>query len=391
MSMNSIKLKNAVLSVAILIWVLLVPSFAQAQLADAFYRDQVDKNRYSDQVNLSHYVYHDRNRNGDYDLGDIPASGIYVLLHKNGRIHAQSQTNENGYANFVTSSYPQPDKVDIYDGGEYEFEVIVPNDWQATSENARQPATIVENSERRTGLYLSTYLRPVGIAQNNWLRGKLPNSQAGTVKLYQAQKLVATANAKSGAHFQFDVPEGEYQLRFGNISQSVSVEKFPSYIGVLGASKKGLDLRAQKILGTFDDLSGIQLYKIPNGYLGLNWKDTNIIRRDFGNGGNLGYANGVVSGEYVAYSTQARSIEFSHPQGFDLESVYLSQAWPKAEGQLVEITAFNGDQLVLKDKIKLSYLGPIKYAPKLANITKLVLNPLNSWQIIMDDLVIEHK
>jgi len=33
-------------------------------------------------VNISQYVYHDRNRNGEYDLGDIAMSFALVLLEK---------------------------------------------------------------------------------------------------------------------------------------------------------------------------------------------------------------------------------------------------------------------------------------------------------------------
>lgn len=396
--MKAIKFISFFSVVSTIVYLAIAPALAVAQLAEVFYRDRVDESRQTDKINLSHYVYHDRNRNGDYDLGDIPASSIFVLAHKDGRIHAQSETNENGYANFVTSIYPNSEKPDIYEPGEYDFEVLAPSGWSVTSGNVRQSVSIVENQQRRSGLYLADYIKPVGIAQDTWVSGKLAaelarHNSSQMIEVYQAGKLLVRKQMEDDGRFKFDLPPGEYELRAKQFRRAISLGMFPMYVGELGSIEpEAGKLKASDLLiGTFEDLSQIDLYKIPNGYLGLNWKDTNIIRRDFGSLSNQGYANGIVSGDYVAYSSQSRSIEISDSEGFDLESVYLSQAWAKAQGQLVEVRAYRSEEQVLLDRIKLSYLGPIEYSPALANINRVVFDPLSSWQLVMEDLTIRQK
>jgi len=338
---------------------------------------------------LSQYVYHDMNDNGLYDLGDIAMSSIKVELEYESPVGAlkaikQSETNGNGFANFKARTIGRSSV--IKQPGSYRVSVLVPPGWHATSNNTVQSVRIVARPDTRSGLFLLDRMVPVGLAQDKWIQGSVVGELPITVELKnRAGKVLQSQTLEQQNTFKFMVDQGEYWVGIGRISRTVKVSHLPVYIGSL--EDKG-EVSTNTQIATFDDLPQHGIYKIPNGYLNVNWEDINTLRRDYTRGVNEGYVNGVTSGSYVAYTSQSRHGQIKSEDPFDFISVNLSSSWRAAEGQQVLIEMWRGDKKLVSDTVRLSVLGPIKYVPEVADVTRVQFSPLHGWQAVFDDMVI---
>ena len=63
------------------------------------------------ELNISLFTYRDRNRNGRYDLGDLPMGSVAVRLARPGAPDLEFLSNINGFANFKMAY--QQDNADI--------------------------------------------------------------------------------------------------------------------------------------------------------------------------------------------------------------------------------------------------------------------------------------
>lgn len=95
------------------------------------------------------------------------------------------------------------------------------------------------------------------------------------------------------------------------------------------------DASAQTV--TFDNLptSGPA---IQNGYAGLNWSNMYVIDRN--TLPNTGYANGVVSGDKVAYNGFGNTARISGTSPFTFNSGYFTGAWNN--GMTVNVVGYVG-------------------------------------------------
>jgi len=342
-------------------------------------------------VNLSQFVFHDRNVNGVYDLGDIAMSQIRIELHRlleddTYEKVSHSKTNGNGFANFRT--WLNKPNTTINTPGQYRFSIIVPPAWRVTTGATSQTVTISERLYTHSQLFLEDYLKPIGVAPVLAIIGT--SNQSGEVRVSDVQgNEVAVQEVAAGQAYRFELDAGEYTVANGATATQVELSNLPVNIGQLeNRSELGGLFGGKARTATFDDLPKHGLYKIPVGYQRLAWADINSIRRDFSSGTNQGYVNGVISGNYVAYTSQARHGEILSSVPFDFDSVYLSVAWRQAEGQEVLIEMWRGDEKVVSDRFRLSILGPIKYEPKVKDVTRVRIAPINGWQIVLDDLTI---
>jgi len=260
--------------------------------------------------------------------------------------------------------------------------VLVPPGWQATSVSS-QVVTFTSRPDTRSQLFLEDWLIPVGLAPQLAISGSVAN---GVVRLLDAEgnELAQQTPAIDG-QFRFNVASGSYKLVVNNAYTNVVVDNLPVHIGQLDNRSEP---RGESATATFEDLPKHGLYKLPDGYLGLKWRDINALNRSYSQGTNRGYVNGVVSGNYVAYTSQARYGEILSEQPFDFNSVYLSIAWPEAHGQTAIIEMWRGDERVVVDRLELSVLGPIKYAPNVHDVTRVRISPEHGWQIVLEDLTI---
>jgi len=360
---------------------LLIGTSALAQTPrERLYGVQADWAAAQRETNLSSFVFRDRNRNGVYDMGDDPLSGIYTGLVRDGVAQTIVMSNSNGYANFPTLI----DKAEaaIRTPGTYDFEVVVPPDWEITTDNKSQTIKIVADAEGSTGLRMTTSLRSIGLAPVLSVSGIWNGAAAARLAIIQHDAENDTVTVQPGQPFRLLSQPGPAVLTDGQMKLNLTVGNNPMQLGTLDDRPRTSPPRG---LANFEEFAGYDLMKLPAGYQGLNWRDLNAILRNF-TPGSQGYVNGITSGHYTAYTTNLRPGEISRDDGFDLYSMELSLAWREAEGQIAVIEAWRGDQLVMTDRIALSVLGPVTYAPMISGVTRLWITPEHGWQIVLDDL-----
>ena len=355
--------------------------------ADQHYAPTTDWSTTDGPVNLSQAVYHDRNASGIYDLGDLAMSRAYVELHiqrDDGSFEkiSHATTNSVGFGNF--KAWVHQFSKQINRPGTYRFTVIPPPGWRVTSNNGSQLVRIISKPETRSQLFLEDHLAPVGLAQNTWIAGTLDSDKPTTITLRNPDGSIVAEQPVEG-DFRIAAEPGQYRITAEGHSAQVELGHFPLHIGQISTHGQVAESR---LTATFDDLPQHGLYKLPNGYLGLQWTDINSLRRDHSPGVNEGYVNGVVSGSHTAYTSQARHGELFSDQPFDFVSVYLSLGWMKAEGQEVLVEMWRGDDKIVSHTLHLSALGPIKYAPHVKDVTRVRFSPERGWQVVFDDLTI---
>jgi hypothetical protein len=351
------------------------------------YEARSDWTRSDGQLNYSSFVFFDVDRDGCYGLGDRPMGGIRVRLLKDGRQVASARTNTNGFANFTTSTRKR--KAPIGSPGRYEFVVSVPGGWAATSGNDRQVAEFKLVPGSSSGIGADEMIKPVGLAPDRVLRGRLLPGAALSVEALHRGSVVDESELSNQVDFRYRVPDtaDEIGLSIAGSRWRVAAYDYPVDVGLLDPGKGSLDPgRTVETIG-FDDVNPRGLRKIPSGYAGLSWFNLNAMGRDFA-GSSEGYVNGNTSGEHIAYTSSGHPAELYADAPFDFIGVHLTAAWLKSEGEIGRIESWRGDRLVASDAVVLSALTPVYYNPMLPCVARVRFSTDHQWQMVLDDLVI---
>jgi hypothetical protein len=142
-------------------------------------------------------------------------------------------------------------------------------------------------------------------------------------------------------------------------------------------------LGAARTVG-FDDLVSTAVMEVPNGYGGLCWR--NWVATHQRNYNGEGYVNGAMSGEFVGYNSSGHPATIWCDRPFDFVGGYLSAAWLTVEGEIVRIRAWRGDDLVYRDALPLSAMGPVYFAADYRSVTRIEFATDHYWQVVVDDL-----
>jgi hypothetical protein len=340
----------------------------------------------SGRLNYSSFVFFDVDRDGRYSLGDRPMAGVMVRLRRGG-VLASARTNANGFANFRMSATKR--RAAIRRPGLYEFVVSVPEGWMVTTGNAAQSAELRLIPGSAAGLGSDEMLRPVGLAPQRVVRGRLAAEDRIVVAALAGETVVDRSEISGRTEFCYLVPESADAVA---VSAAGAEWRFP--IGGYPVDVGRLDprhgvVRAGRTIETidFDSVTTRGLRKVPSGYAGLNWFNLNAMARDY-TAGSEGYVNGNTSGDHVAYTSSGHPAELWSEKPFDFIGVALAGAWLKAEGEIAIIESWRGSELVASDRIVLSALCPIHYMPMLAGITRIRFSTEHYWQMVVDDLTI---
>lgn len=330
-------------------------------------------------LNLSAFVFNDCNRNGVYDLGDRAMASILVGLAREGVGVAMEPSNANGFANFPA----QLGKADapINQAGTYAFRVVPPPGWSLTSGLIEQVSIAAEIPGSPAGLGLDQMPRPFGLARDLFIHGWYAGAGTGRLELLRNGQPFLGGELNSGDDFYFKVSAGSYTLSDGISRRDLTLIDEPVDLGMFDTTNVSAPVR----LVDFDDVSDIGLVKIPSGYGGLDWFNLNAIRRDFINSAQ-GLVNGVTSGSFSAYTSSGLPAEISRRQPFTLAGMNLSAAWRESEGETAIVQLFAGERLIRTDRISVSMLGPVRYAPNVSGITRIRLSTAHAWQLVIDDL-----
>jgi hypothetical protein len=300
-----------------------------------------------------------------------------------------------GFANFAMSL--NNDAHDISAPGQYRIVAYPAHGWTVTSGNASQDLSIEALNGSPGGLIVKGALLPVGVAPVLSIRGTLEATADGNVSSYvvtassegkESREVVVSAE---GA-YEFTAENGLWRLDFNGpkvpvATRVVAVSGYPVAVSTVEPGVPCVRRSGKETAIGFDDLTHSDtLYKIPNGYGGLNWHNWISTHQKFYKG--HGYLNGTVSGEYVAYNGSGHPAAISMATPFDFLGAHVSVAWTQAERGSIDIQGWRGNQRVYRDRITTSTSGPVKFDACYTDVTRVEFSTQHYWQVLIDDLMI---
>lgn len=348
-------------------------------------------------LNISVYIFHDRNRNGKYDLGDLSMAGVETELIKPDGMIVNAKSNKNGYTNFKmalgSSNYRHIDKAEEL----YTFEVIAPSNWEITTGNKMQNTVFIKKIGSPGGLIADKAPNWVGLTPNLTISGKiqpLKNNLPQDIIFETVSPNGSKKNIKveQNGEFIFPVTKGQWKLLIKSKSikwkqrKIINVEHAPIELMNIIAGSNNLEKSGKVIIENFDWIKYTDLEKIPDGHLGLKWNYLLAMNNKRSRG--PGYINVLNSGHAIGYSSSGHPVTIEAFKGktFDFIGGYFTVAWSKANGEELKVEAYRKGKKVFEDKFQLSHLGPKWLEVDLRNIDKLILSTTHYWQFAADDL-----
>jgi len=352
-------------------------------------------------LNISVFAFSDRNRNGRYDLGDMPQASLAIRLTRPDGETRLERSNPNGFTNFsmslgsVRADVTEADK-------EYDFEVLVPDGWIVTTDNTRQATKFTALPGSISGLRAEQPPTIVGLAPDLTVSGQLAREESGgqtwhtanvsLVSVSPTGERVQQAISEDG-RFSFPAGPGAWLLEIENrtlgetLSRRFQVQSVPVQLSaiVLGLQQPA-PLKTLQIQD-FEYLQHSKIGKIPGGESGLGWDYLVAVHNQLYAG--PGYVNALRSGKMVGYNSSGHPVTITPGaagQVFDFVGAYFAAAWPQAEGETLTIEAWRGETLLAREHLGLSYLGPVWFQADYRGIDKLVLSTLHYWQFVTEDM-----
>jgi hypothetical protein len=337
------------------------------------------------QMNTSLLVFRDLNRNGIYDLGDLPMSRVAVELDKPNGTTIMRLTNVSGFANFRMSVIQRD--LEVVDPGHYALRVVPPPGFSVTTGNASQESDYVVSPGSPGDMIARTTTHPVGLAADLTIGGA---ATAGSrVSLTGPDGVTTAAKVDPDGRFSAAVTSGEWLV---DMSSDGATQRRKVVVGqapvVLSAfSGKGgpgeEPLPNQHVVG-FDDLMTTPgVFEVPNGYGGLDWYNLVAMHQRFTDG--PGYINTTMSGEFIAYNSSGHPAQVFNDKPFDFTGAYFGAGWDDAEGETLILKAWRGDAPAYEDQLVLSANGMVYFAADYRRITRLEIRTQHYWQAAIDD------
>ena len=348
-------------------------------------------------LNISVYIFHDRNRNGTYDLGDKSIAGVETELIKPDGMIVNAKSNKDGYTNFKmslgSSNYRHIDK----DGELYTFKVLEPPNWQISAGDKTQNIVFLRQIGSPGGLIADEAPNWVGLVPNLTIKGQIKGRENNLPRdlIFEAispnQKKKNIRFGENG-EFIFPVYQGEWQLIFKskliNWEQKkiINVNHAPIELMNIIVGENQLPISGKLKIENFDWIKYSDLEKIPDGHLGLKWNYLLAMNNKKSRG--PGYTNVLNSGHAIGYSSSGHPVTIKASKGkkFDFIGGFFTVAWSKANGEELKVEAYRNGKKVFEDEFLLSYLGPRWLEADLRKIDKLILSTKHYWQFAAEDL-----
>tara|TARA_Y100001968_G_C19396882_1_gene738830 strand:- start:98 stop:1333 length:1236 start_codon:yes stop_codon:yes gene_type:complete len=399
MNKKAFKAKRCSLISKLLSTLILTLTEIPAFIAQASPYKGADFNRLTPgRLNISVYTFHDKNRNGIYDLGDLPMAGVITEMKKPNGMIINATSNKNGYINYKMALGSNNSREISQEGKIYTFKVLKPPGWQITAGKPEQKILFVDQVGSPGGLIADKAPNWVGLAPELSLKGKLigdhqssPPKDASVIATGPNGKSKRLKLNKDGS-FILSVEPGIWSLVYESKSldwklvRNIKVTNVPVDMVAIFAGKKELPVQANEIVENFDWINHSGLEKIPNGHNGLNWNYLLAMFHQTARG--PGYINVLNSGHGVAYNSSGHPVTITAQKGefFDFIGGYFTVAWEKANGEILEVEAFRGNKRIAQHEMKLSHLGATWLHADLRRIDKLILSTRHYWQFSTDDL-----
>lgn len=330
---------------------------------------------------LSQFVYRDINRNGIYDMGEPPVSGVPVRLTRAGQAPIRVATNLAGFANFVMS----PEVGMIPAPGAIGMEVLPPDDMVLSETDGRHVTTIHSLPTAPGGLVAGETPPFVGLAPKLGLSIAARPGEAVTC----ISDGIEWAALGEGDTRYCPAGPGRWTVRWADgTEREIDLGDWPIRLPRPAPDMTGPP-HGSPVTITFDDLiTSNNLMEVPKGVGGMTWRNFVATHRMYYEG--AGYINGTTSGEFAAYNSSGHTAVMSSDTPFDLREVKLTVAWPDGLTAPIRVEAYRNGRRVAQDRFYGSQFSPVVFAPDWVGIDELRILHEAYWQVVIDDIVISH-
>ncbi|MBL8599058.1 MAG: hypothetical protein JNL14_15095 [Devosia sp.] len=332
-------------------------------------------------LNISVFTFRDLNRNGKYDIGDLPLVGILVDRSTEGLPDRTRSSNGSGFANFEMSATNLTSDVPL--DGAYTFSVAIPDGWHVTTGNAVQETRFFLLPGAPADMFADPPPLPVGLAPDLTISGSV---EKGTTTLRATSPAGETLDVPlNGGRYTLPAGQGQWTLAFdgasGPVERTVNVEAEPVVVSEAG---RALPSPSAVEVVDFESLVPAEITKVPSGYHGLDWQ--NVVAAYWKFYEAEGYRNALMSGAFVGYNGSGQPASVSSKTPFDFAGGYVGLGSLAAQGEQLRVLAWRGDDLAYQETITLSALGPVYFQADFSAVTRIEFRTAHYWQAIFDDL-----
>lgn len=347
---------------------------------------------------ISCFIYRDMNRNGIYDMGDPPYADLAVkMMRPDGSITSRV-SNISGFANFEMI-LNQRGKADINEPGTYHVQAIAPPDWKFTAPaSANQTLMFVARANAGSGMVPVLGCNHIGLAPELIISGAVsagpetPRADIAVSAQTGNEPPIDIPFDDSG-NFRFPAKEGKWTITVTDkrtqksAARVVTVGNYNVIVSSISTETPRSEPDGGKLsVVDFDDLTvSDTLLEIPSGYAGLNWRYWISTHNKFYNGG--GYANGTVSGEFIAYNSSGLPASIWRDAPFDFVGANISAAWPRGEADYVTVKAWRNGKQAYQDVFLISNAGASYFAADYLQVDRIEFSHGNYERIVLDDLL----
>lgn len=343
------------------------------------------------------FVFRDINRDGIYNMGDVPYAGLAVEMKRPDGSTIRRFSNLAGFANFEMRSNNNA-KGDIIAAGTYHMHAAMKFGWIATAkETADQAVEFKVKLNAGSGLVPVQPCKNIGVAPDLAIVGAVFSQQGASLGDISVVSRFAfeepqPASVDAGGNFSIKARRGNWTLTATNQRTGKTAERLVE-VGDYSVIVSAIDpdrtepkaSEAPIEIANFDTLtSSDTLLEIPSGYLGLNWAYWVATQHKFYNGS--GYVNATISGEYVAYNSSGVPASIWSDEPFDFEGVHVGAAWSRGEEDFVTVKAWRNGNLAYQDVFAISRSGPFYFNASYRGIDKVVFSHGNYERIVIDNL-----
>ena len=331
-------------------------------------------------LNISCFAYRDVDRDGVYDLDDVPYAGLVVEGTRD-ESSATASSNTAGFANFRMLLGGEQALVDR--AGEYSFEATPPDGWSITSGPARQEVEFVEVDGSPAGVGPMRECRSYGLAPDLTISGEATSGDGAGVTI-ESEVGPVEVEVSDGV-YRASVGPGVHTVADGTAAtRQVDVVDVPVLVSRPAEDRARFEQLETTVVVTFDDFTAANtLTEVPSGYGGLDWANWVSTHRILY--GAPGYVNVGASGEFVAYNSSGQAARVSSAAPFDFAGAYMGVAWPDAERHDVVLEGRRDGEVVYSDSVRLSTTGAIWFDADYRRIDELEISSDGNWQVVLDD------
>ncbi|MHA7888105.1 hypothetical protein [Roseicyclus sp.] len=350
-------------------------------------------------MNISQFVFLDRDGDGVFDAGDRPLAGVPVTLETEaGPITRAS--NLNGFANFQLSPEGTPGEAITAPGEITPRAPRLRGLLRTTPEPRGARVRALPGSP--SGLVIDPPFAFLGYAVQPVVEVHLPPdvaddalycTQRGQVTLAwqdEDRRICAVPPEAAGAELVLSLSGGDTPQELARIVPGFRRVVAGFSASAIDAARAGdaAETAGRAPLGL--DFEGIiaanDVQELPAHPAGLVFHNLVLAHRLYYRG--YGYVNATTSGEVSVYTSSGHPARITGTGAFEMASMSMGVAWPEAQQAAARVTGYRGGERVAELALSLGTLHPAHVLFFWGPVDAVRISHDLYWQVVLDDITL---